>query len=105
MFGDLMGDMQAKQEEMKEKLAAIEVVGKDPEGAIIATVNGNKELLNIEINAEKLDLTDAEQLEDFILLAVNNALEKAGLQAEQLSQELVKNMLPGGLGGLGNLFG
>lgn len=100
-----MGDMQAKQEEMKEKLAAIEVVGKDPEGAIIATVNGNKELLNIEINAEKLDLTDAEQLEDFILLAVNNALEKAGLQAEQLSQELVKNMLPGGLGGLGNLFG
>ena len=40
MFGDLMGDMQAKQEEMKEKLAAIEVVGKDPEGAIIATVNG-----------------------------------------------------------------
>ena len=61
--------------------------------------------MNIEINAEKLDLTDAEQLEDFILLAVNNALEKAGLQAEQLSQELVKNMLPGGLGGLGNLFG
>lgn len=100
-----MGDMQAKQEEMQKKLAAIEVIGTDPEGAIIVKANGNKEVLNIDIDASKLDLNDMEQLEDFILFAVNNALEKAGAQAEELSQELVKNMLPGGLGGLGNLFG
>ena len=105
MFGDLMGNMQEKQREMQEKLSSIQVTGSDPESAVTVIANGNKEIVNIEIDNSKLDLSDKEQVEDFVLLAVNDALAKATKEAEVLSQQLVNDMLPGGMGGLGNLFG
>jgi DNA-binding YbaB/EbfC family protein len=101
----MFGDMKAKQKEMTDKLARIQVIGSSPEDAVKVTANGAKEIVSIEFNWDKLDLNDKEQLEDFILLATNDALAKAGEEAEILSQQMISEMLPGGLGGLGNLFG
>lgn len=105
MFGDLMGNMEEKQREMEEKLAKVVVFGKDPSGAVSVEANAKKELLNISIDFGKMDLNDKEQIEDFVLLAVNDALAKADEEAKKMSQSMVNDLLPGGLGGLSNLFG
>jgi DNA-binding YbaB/EbfC family protein len=105
MFGDLMGNMEEKQRELDVKLTSQLVFGTDPAGAVKVEANAKKEVLNISIDADKLDLSDKEQVEDYVLLAVNDALSKADEEAKKMSQSMVNDLLPGGLGGLSNLFG
>ncbi len=105
MFGDLLGNMEEKQKAMKEKLSTMMVVGEAGEGAVKVTSNANREITNISINKDAIDLEDMEQLEDLVLIAVNRALEKAAEKEAIEGQNLMKDMMPPGLGGLGDLFG
>ncbi|WP_235297206.1 YbaB/EbfC family nucleoid-associated protein [Portibacter marinus] len=100
MFGDLMGNMEEKQKALQEKLAKIEVQAEAGDGAVAVKANGNKEVLNIKIDQNKITLEDVEELEDLVLVAVNRALELAGEKAEVESQSMISDMLPPGLGGL-----
>ena len=100
MFGDLMGNMEEKQKALQEKLSKIEIEAEAGDGAIIVKANGNKEVLNVKIDQNKISLDDVEELEDLLLIAVNRALEEAGAKAEVESQSLISDMLPPGLGGL-----
>lgn len=97
MFGDLLGGLQKKQEELKAKLKEVEIVEQISDGAITVTVNAARELLNVEINPELVDLTDKTQIEDLVVIVVNNALEKAAMQEAEMSQSLMTDMLPPGM--------
>lgn len=101
MFGDLAG----KQEEIKKQLAEIKIEAEAGDGQVLVEANANKEILNIKIDPEKVDLSDLEQLEDLILVAINRAIAKATIEEVAASQKLIQDMLPPGLAGLGNLFG
>lgn len=105
MFGDLMGNMEEKQNAMKAKLATVMVSAEAGDGAVQVTSNANGEITNIAIKKEMLDLDDIEQLEDYMMVAVNRALEKAAAKEAIEAENLMKDMLPPGMGGLGNLFG
>ena len=105
MFGNLLGDMEERQKEMRKKLAEITVEGQAGDGAVKVTANANRELINISFDKEKLDWEDTEMVEDLTLAAVNNALAAAAETEQQEAQGLIKDMLPPGLGNLGNLFG
>jgi len=100
-----MGDMQEKQKAMKEKLATITVEAEAGNGAVKIKANANKEILNISINKEALQTDDMEELEDLLLIAVNEVLAKAMEKEQSETQDMIKDMLPPGMGGLGNLFG
>lgn len=100
MFGDLMGDMQAKQAEMKAAMADIEITTDVADGAIEITANANREILNINIDDSKLDLSDKEQLEDLLVVAINQVLEDAAAIEAEEGQKLIQQMLPPGLGGM-----
>ena len=100
MFGDLLGGMEEKQKALKEKLSQITVEAEAGDGTVQVSANANKEVLNISIDQNKLSLEDVEELEDLILIAVNRALEKAGVEQEAASQSLISEMLPPGFGGL-----
>lgn len=95
-----MGDMQSKQKELQEKLGQLQVSAESGDGAVTITANANKEVLNIKIDQNKLSLEDVEELEDLMLIAVNRVLAKAGEEQEKASQNLMKDILPPGLGGL-----
>ena len=105
MFGDLLGNMEEKQKEIREKLAEIMVEAEAGDGAIKITANAAREITNISIDKDALDLEDVEQLEDLLLVAINRVIEKATAKEAEESQNLMKNMLPPGLGGLSDLFG
>ena len=100
MFGDLFGNMEEQQKALKEQLDTINVEAQAGDGAIRITANANRVITNIAINAEKLDMSDAEELEDLLMVAVNRVLEEAAMKEAEASQKLIQDMLPPGMGGL-----
>ena len=97
MFEDLLGSFGQKQQEMVEKAAAI--VATSAVGGVSVTANGNKEIVNISITDASI-LTDKEQLEDLLMVAINRALEQAGEQAAAETEKMMSSMMPPGLAGL-----
>lgn len=98
MFGDLMGNMEEKQKAMKEKLQAIQI-SENLEGINIKG-NGAREILNISINDEYFNPDKKEELEDLLLVAFNNLLEKISVEEAKESQNMISQMLPPGMEGL-----
>jgi DNA-binding YbaB/EbfC family protein len=96
----MMAQAQRMQQEMmriQEELAEARVEGSAADGMVRATVSGTGELTGISISPEALDPDDVEMLEDMILVAVRNAVEKS----RELSSDRMQDMgLPGGLGGM-----
>ncbi|MEM9835502.1 MAG: YbaB/EbfC family nucleoid-associated protein [Bacteroidota bacterium] len=100
MFGDMMNQMNEMQEKMKQQLAAQSFTAEAGDGAIQVSCNGARQLTNISINTDQLDLSDSEELEDLLLVAVNRVLEEAATYEAEQAGGMMKDMLPGGLGGL-----
>ena len=94
--------MEEKQQEMRKRLAAITVEGTAGDGAVTVKANANREIINISIKKESVSPDDLEQLEDLILIATNRALEAAMEVETREAANLLKDMMPPGLG---NLFG
>ena len=82
---------------MQQKLATLFVEAEAGDGAVTVKAGADMHLENIKIDPSKVDMTDAEQLEDLILEAANRALElareKAGIESSKLLQQM---MPPGG---------
>jgi len=74
-------------------------------GGVKVTANANREITNISIDKEAIDFEDMEQLEDLLTVTVNKALEQAANTEAAETQKMMKDMMPPGLDGLGNLFG
>ncbi len=89
----LQADMEKKQQELRNKTVSEESGG----GMVKATVNGQKELLSLEINDEVISVEDKEMLEDLIVAAVNKAIESAGKMAEDEMASLTKGIIPPGM--------
>lgn len=98
MFGDLMGNMQAQQEQMQKKLKEIKIVHEE-EGFVIE-INAAKEVLNIELPESLLNTENQEQLQDLLIVQLNRAIEKADEKQSSESANILNDLLPGGLGGI-----
>ncbi|MGY6648223.1 YbaB/EbfC family nucleoid-associated protein [Wenyingzhuangia sp. IMCC45574] len=101
MFGDLskmMGQLQDAQkqvEEAKQKLNTVLVEGSSGNGLVNITVTANYEVKKIDIN--ELVLEDKEAVEDYLILALNDALKKASAINEKEVADAAKKGLPFGL--------
>ena len=100
-----MGNMEERQKELKVKLAEITVEAEAGDGAIKVTANANREIVNISIDKSRLDWDDHEQVEDLMMVAINRALEKALEKEAAESENLIRDMMPPGFGGLSDLLG
>ena len=77
--------MQAKMEETQAALAQETIQGSAGGGMVTAVVTGQLDLASLTINREVVDPDDVEMLQDLILSAVRDALDKAkALQQERL---------------------
>jgi DNA-binding protein YbaB len=100
MFDKIFGKMQGQKEEMKARLAHEILEAEVEDGAIKVKANANREILDITIDAEKLDLIQKEQLEDLLVIAINQVLELAAECEANEAQKMINDMIPPGLGGL-----
>lgn len=72
----LQKDMLATQEKINE----MEFEGKS--SIVTVKINGKKEVKEISIDAESLDKDEIEMLQDMILVAMNDAMEKVNKETE-----------------------
>ena len=93
-----MGNMEEKQKAMKAKLQTIEV--EEVLEGIKLKGNGAREVLNISIDKEYLNSEKKEELEDLLLVAFNNLLEKIAVEEAKESQNMISQILPPGMEGL-----
>ena len=100
MLDNLFGNMEEKQEAMRQKLAGIPIQAEVSGGAVRVSGNATREITEIKIDREKLDWDDAEQVEDLVLVAVNEFMERAAGVEAQESQRLIQDMLPPGMAGM-----
>ncbi|MFQ5864883.1 MAG: YbaB/EbfC family nucleoid-associated protein [bacterium] len=98
-MGDILKQAQKIQEKIQkvqDELSDLKVEGSAGGGMVTAVANGKQEILELHIDKQVVDPEDIEMLEDLVVAAVNQALEKA---QEMANQEMGK--AAGGL--LGNL--
>ena len=84
--------LQAKMAEMQAELGNRMVSAQAGGGMVEATVNGRQELLSLRIDKEVVSSDDVEMLQDLILAAVNEALNRS---REMMAAEMSK--LTGGM--------
>ncbi len=89
--------MQAGMMKAQEELAAASVEGSSGGGMVTAVVNGQGELKGLRISRDVVDPEDVEMLEDLVLSAVQNAVEKS----REIARDKMQGMgIPSGLGDL-----
>ena len=91
--------MQRQMEEMQKELETKTVEATAGGGAVRVVVNGRKELMEVELKPEAVDPDDVEMLEDMIVAAVNEALEKVETESASAMSKFTGGM-GGGFGGL-----
>ena len=93
---DILKNAQKIQEQMgvfQEKLGCITITGSAGGGMTEIDMNGRMDVLAVRIAADAME--DREMLQDLIVAAFNNAMEKV---REEVNREM-GNILPGGVQG------
>lgn len=107
MFGDMMGMMgklketQQKVEATKKRLDTVMIDEKSQDGLLEITLTANREIKKISIDDSLLD--DKEQLEDYLILALNNAIKNATKVNETELAAVAKEGMPN-IPGMDSLF-
>jgi DNA-binding YbaB/EbfC family protein len=98
-MGGMFRDMQKQAETMQKRLADLQqdlkqrvYEGAAGGGAVVAHVNGQRELLAVKISKDAVDPDDVEMLEDMVKAAVTQAMKQA---ADAYAAEMAK--VTGGL--------
>lgn len=86
--------LQQKFEQMQEKLKEEKATGTAGNGLVTVTLNGEYEMLSIQIKPECVDPDDIEGLEDLIRAAYNQAAEKISKSSSSMPG------MPPGFGGM-----
>ncbi len=98
MFGDLMGMMgkiqeaQKKMEETKKRLDTVLVDEQSNDGLLKVTLTANRQIRSITIDDALLE--DKDQLEDYLVLVLNKAIDKAGAVSEAELGAVAKEGMP-----------
>ena len=98
MFGDMMGMMnklketQKKVKETKERLHTVLLDEASNDNKLKVTITGNRTIKSIDIDEELL--SDKEMLEDYLILTLNKAIERATAVNETELAAVAKEGLP-----------
>ena len=88
--------MQSKLARAQEELNNLTAEGSAGGGAVKVVVTGSLEIRSLEISPEVVDADDVEMLEDLVIAAFNEALQKAqALQSQHMAGLTSGLNLPG----------
>lgn len=78
--------MDKQENELKNKIFSVEKQG------ITIKANGNREVIEININDALIDPEDKEMLQDIIIIAINEIMELIGEEYEKISPKNQQGM-------------
>ncbi len=88
--------MQARIARIQQELETKEVEAAAGGGMVVARVNGKQELLELKIEKEVVDPEDVDMLQDLVLAAVNEALQKSQKMVQEEMGKVTGGMnIPG----------
>jgi DNA-binding YbaB/EbfC family protein len=97
MFGNMLGKLQEAQQKMaevKERLDKVSVKGESSSGKVAVFMTGNRKVNDVKISKELFENGDNEELEDYLVMAINDALEKVDKIAQEESKSSMGDILP-----------
>lgn len=98
---EMQKQMMQKFEAMQAERETQRFEGKAGGGAVTCVVNGNSEVLDLQIKPEAVDPDDIELLQDLVIAAINSALATARKANESAMSGLTGGIkLPPFLGGM-----
>ena len=80
--------MQRQMEEQAKEMETKEFSATAGGGAVEVTVSGSKKILKVKLDEEVVDPDDVEMLEDLLVAAVNEALEKVDAETTSTMSKL-----------------
>ncbi|HIJ58184.1 MAG TPA: YbaB/EbfC family nucleoid-associated protein [Deltaproteobacteria bacterium] len=87
---------QTKMAKLQEELSERTVEASAGGGMVVVVANGGQDVLSVKIDPEVVDPDDVEMLQDLIMAAVNDALNKAKAMMNEEMGQLTKGMnIPG----------
>nr|MBS0037793.1 YbaB/EbfC family nucleoid-associated protein [Saprospiraceae bacterium] len=105
MLGDLMNRIEGAKLEAQEKLKRMVISKSDLNGWVKVEVSGLRQILDISISKELIDKGEPELVEDVMTNVLNDAFTEAADREREVMEDVAKEVMPGGLGGLKGLFG
>lgn len=91
MMGKLQ-EAQKKVAETKKRLDTVLIDEQSNDGLLKVTVTANSKIRSVSVDEELLQ--DKEQLEDYIVMVINNAIEKAAKISESELAAAAKDGMP-----------
>ena len=89
-------ELKSKLEKTQKELAKMTVEAQSGKGAVKVTANGRQKILSITISSEVIDPDQADRLEELVLKAVTEALDKSKKLADKHLGKLTKGFkIPG----------
>ncbi len=88
--------MQQKIHEIQKELKGMKFEASAGGGAVKVRINGNQEIIGVEINKEMVDPGDLDMIEDMVMVAVNDAVKQSKDEAKKKMSVLTGGMnIPG----------
>jgi nucleoid-associated protein EbfC len=87
-------EMQARMKEAQDNLAMLKVTGESGGGMVKVTVNGKRQIMDIDIDPAILKVEDKVLIQDLVVAAVNMASEKAEVLAKEELRKSTEGILP-----------
>jgi hypothetical protein len=95
----MLAKAQKMQEKVQEEISELRIRGSAGGGAVTATVDGNKMLLELAIAPEVFEDGDPDMASDLVLAAVNDAQRQADEEVQKKMSALSGSLgLPPGMG-------
>lgn len=116
-LGDMMGmmgkmkEVQSRMKEAQDTLNTLSATGESGAGLVRATVNGTRQLIKLQIDADLMKASDnpdedREMLQDLIVAATNKAMDNMEPLIKEHIRKATEGMLPNIPGmDLGSLMG
>ena len=87
-------DVQSKIKTAKENVVHLTANGESGAGLVKVTVNGNRQVVKLDIDASLIVPADKEMLQDLTLAAVNQALKDIDQKIADEMKKATEGMLP-----------
>ena len=95
----VLEEAQRMKDQFRRDLSKMRISATAGGGAVTATVNGQKDLLELSIDPDAVDPSDIEMLQDLVVAAINEASRRVDEEIQQKLGGIMGGMgLPGMMG-------